>query len=169
MQTSYVTESILKTSSLPRSCLSLAFGARASGHVRFRVLAPSSSFPVCPRGLPICSKISFALTVERNRTIQRTFTERQKEWNECQASRKSRWKNQGTKQRDQKRKNTICEEEKEEKGKVEDEATLVSVATKTNDDCDKHFGASARPSNPDGTIPARAISFSEGATETCSL
>jgi len=59
--------------------------------------------------------------------------------------------------------------EEEEGEDVRAGLTIVSVATKTNDDCDKHFGAY----NPDGTILARgkrSISFSEEATnETCSL
>lgn len=94
-QTSYVTGPIFKTSSLPRSCLSLASGAYASGHVRSESSCPPP--PVCPRGLPICSKIfsDFPYSRADNRTIQGTFAERQKERNEARAkaSGKSSWKN----------------------------------------------------------------------------
>lgn len=82
MQTSYVTELILKTSSsllFVSRFSSVRFGART-----FRVLAP---FSVCPRGFSICSP-RFPLssrTVEHSRTIQRTFAERQKERNEARA------------------------------------------------------------------------------------
>lgn len=81
MQTSYVTEPILKTSFLPRSCLSLASGAYASGHVRSESSRPSSFVLADSRSVPRFS--SSSRTVEHNRTIQRTFAERQKELNEA--------------------------------------------------------------------------------------
>lgn len=95
-QTFYVTETILKSSSLPRSCLSLASGNVRLGARTFRVSVSPFAFILADS--PSASGFSSAPNgrTER-RTIPRTFVERQKERGSCQASSKSRWKNQETK------------------------------------------------------------------------
>lgn len=124
----------------------------------FRVLVP---FRVCPHGLPICSKISPILVNDRtdNRTIPRTFVERQEKRNEARAKRVA---NRGRKIKRQngeiKREGTEFRSvagwwKKKELGREDGGCTtssdaLVSVATKTNDDCDKHFRGRPRPFNP---------------------
>lgn len=80
-----MTEPILKTSFRSRSCLSPAFSAYVSGHVRFP--SPRSLSRLSSRAPHLLQDFPHPRERSHNRTIPRTFVERQEKRNEARAKR----------------------------------------------------------------------------------
>jgi len=136
----------LKQVSCPTLVCLLLLERTALGHVRFESSCPSH---VCPSKPSMCSRIFFHPSKRphsRPDNSAHVCRKAEEERNEARAKRAAANRGRRTKKQngDIKRREHGPWKIIERVGaRYTDKTVFVSVAAKTNDDCDKHFGASA--------------------------